>query len=74
MALAQARTATDAIRAQLTAEKIQAQQRIATFDKTKQEIEVITDALTVAMPCKITGGHPCPGSVIATLSCGAADG
>ncbi|CAL5219117.1 g891 [Coccomyxa viridis] len=39
VALAQARTATDAIRAQLTAEKIQAQQRIASFEKTKQEIE-----------------------------------
>ena len=40
VALAQARTATDAVRAQLTAEKIQAQQRTAGFEKTKQEIEV----------------------------------
>ncbi len=39
-ALAQARTATDAVRAQLTAEKIQAQQRTAAFEKQKQEIEV----------------------------------
>ncbi|CAL8460835.1 g366 [Coccomyxa elongata] len=38
-ALAQARTATDAVRAQLTAEKIQAQQRTAAFEKQKQEIE-----------------------------------
>ena len=40
MALAQARTATDALRAQLTAEKIQAQQRTAGFEKTKHEMEV----------------------------------
>lgn len=40
VALAQARTATDAVRAQLTAEKIQAQQRTAGFEKQKQEIEV----------------------------------
>ena len=33
VALAQARTATDAVRAQLTAEKIQAQQRTAGFEK-----------------------------------------
>ena len=52
VALAQAQTATDALRAQLTAEKIQAQQRIASFEKTKQDIEVRTGAPMPAMPCK----------------------
>jgi multidrug resistance efflux pump len=49
--LAQARTATDAMRAQLTAEKIQAQQRTAGFEKVKQEIEVRPPVTHDSMHC-----------------------
>ena len=40
VALAAARTAADAARAQLTAEQIGAQQRLAAFEKLKQDLEV----------------------------------
>ena len=40
VALTAARTAADAARAQLTAEQIGAQQRLAAFEKLKQELEV----------------------------------
>ncbi len=50
VALAQARTATDAVRAQLTAEKIQAQQRTAAFEKQKHDIEVRVDMFACCVP------------------------
>ena len=77
VALAQARTATDALRAQLTAEKIQAQQRIASFEKTKQEMEVRADPQSAAVPCETTPrsspSKQCDCSS-ARNSCGAAEG
>ena len=45
MALAAARTAADAARAQLTAEQIGAQQRLAAFEKLKQDLEVQAHSL-----------------------------
>lgn len=41
VALASARTAADASRAKLTAEQIGAQQRLAAFEKLKQDLEVL---------------------------------
>ena len=66
VALAKAQTATDATRAQLTAEQIQAQQRIAGFEKTKQEIEVRPEAYA-SVPCRVVSDHCRSASEISEL-------